>query len=359
MRLHKIHEDKKGPVRHDTPHAYLYHLTDHHGFAYSVANNALNTLRHGYVSTTYDKTNNSIVGGNHYDFKFILNGPALASTYGVFDYDAYTTLIGVGGSRKRASLNEREIGINTRSVSPLRSFCEGVVLLFPMFSQRGIQWLMYQNRDTKPFMDTPKSAAPRAISALDVFVREWKLPVLTGPSHRHLDEREQSFLARVLDIHNSGADYQKAMRDLVDEYPVTDHFGEDLDGDIVRRLQMGDKLTKMFNAYFQNRRAPDVKPDKVRALVRKAMEMLGLNSNIIATIMARAEERDMFHPVMPVVEWSIVFGDLMYGDVEGALESINYTSKRNAWGRERYDAESDERMYHVHAGTMFSSMANR
>jgi hypothetical protein len=72
-------------------------------------------------------------------------------------------------------------------------------------------------------------------------------------------------------------------------------------------------------------------------------------------VVAAAEKAGLFHPTTPVVEWSIVFGDLVYGDVEKALDAIAYVGKRNAWSRERYDADPKTSNY-IHSGTSFTDL---
>lgn len=344
-----LKEDRKGPTKRTTKYRYLYHLTDHHGFAYSVEQNVLRSLRYSYVSTTYNPNMRTFVGGQHTDFKFILNGPKLAKTYGVFNYDFHAWY----SDGTRRSLNEFEIGINTRSIEPLREFCEGLDLLFPLFSQSGIQWLMYDNPKTNYLFDVPKSAAPRGIEALETVMNVWKVPVTVDK--RPMTNQEKDFIARVLEIHRSGGNFRLAMRRLVREFPILDHMGEELNRATVIRLQLGDKITDLFNKYFQNRYASDVKPDEVRALVMRAARALRLNPNWMGHVLAHAEKKGMFHPAIPVVEWSIVFRHLIYNDYEGAMKAIDYVTKRNEWTRERFDSKEIGANF-IHAGTAFPSM---
>lgn len=119
MRFHELlAEDVKGPIVHTIRYRHLYHMTDHHGFAYSVDRNALRPRTQGYVSTTYDPKMNGFVGGNHADFKFSLDGKALARDYGCFKYDFHTRLLGwQSGVAERARDRHRH-GLH-RATDPL------------------------------------------------------------------------------------------------------------------------------------------------------------------------------------------------------------------------------------------------
>lgn len=356
MRLSSLFEDVRGPTLNRTVHRHLYHMTSAHGLAYSVSRDALRSLRHGYVSTTYDPQNNSFVGGDHANFKLILDGPKLAETYGVFDYDFHTTEIGFHGSRTVKSLNEREIGVNTKSIEPLRDFCEGVVLLRSMFSQTMVQDLLYTNKGYTGLFDVPKDTAPRGIEALMTLMNEWKLPVwIDATQPRPLNQQEQAFLREAWKVFRKGGDFRDGMKRLALLFPLKDHFGKELDHGTVKRLITGRAIDTMFNSYFLNRPVQRVNTKKVREIVLRAMRLLKLNSNIQAVIMDAAERAGLFHPTTPVVEWSIVFGSLAYGDIDGAVDAIKHVGERNRWSRERFDKYPNWSNF-THAGTVFTNL---
>jgi len=364
VKLGSLFEDRRGKTLRKIRFRHLYHMTSSHGFAFVVSRNALRSLSYGYVSTTYDPKNNSYYGGHHANLKFVLNGPKLAERYGAFRYDFHTTELGPYGERTRVSLKEREIGIDTGSIEPFTDFCEGLILLRPMFTQTMVQDLLYDHNATQGFLSRPRDAAPRGIEALLTFRNKWGLPIqIDGDNPRPLTDQEEAFLQRVHEIHTKGGNFRTGMRRLTADFPIVDHFGKRLDQSTVIRLIKSTGLNKLFNAYFQNRRVSAVNPDEVRALVKGAMKRLGLNQNIQAVVMDASEKAGLFHPTTPVVEWSIVFGDLVYGDVERALEAIAYVGRRNAYSRERYDQDtwkSDDGEYRgsdfIHAGTAFTDL---
>lgn len=342
MLLSQLFEDRKGKTQHSIRYKHLYHMADNHSFSYAVQENALRSKNYGYVSTTWDPKMNRFVGGDHAHFKFVLNAPALARDYGVFTYDFHATEVGPGGTRRTISLNEREIGIDTPSIEPLRSYCEGLILLFPMFSQTAIQWLLYDNPARGYTLGSgEQSSAMRGIEALHTFQKVWKLPVqVGGESFRPLTSQEQGFLDKAWRIHQQGGDFHAAMRRLVVDYPVKDHFGKDLDRATVLRLLKGAEIERMFNTYFSGRAAREVDVSKLKRIVEKSMSLMRLNSNIQKTIMDAAEQAGLFHPTTPPVAWTGIFRRLAYGDVGGALEDIKYESTRNKWARERYATDS-------------------
>lgn len=351
MRLYELH--KKSGTFYETDHKYLYHMTDSHGFSYTVQQNSLQGLRQGYVSTTYDPKKNGVYGYQHYDFKFVMDGKKLVETYGGFNYDHK---IQVGDSRKLESLDEREIGIETKAIEPFTDYLLGTVLLFDLFSQRALQWLMYDNRETESFLGPTKSAAPRAIEALYTHMIEWKKPVWMstgGDGMRKPTDAEMKFLKDVLAIHKRGGDFAKSMRTLAAKYSIKDHSDTILDKQTVVRRQMAPKIYGMLNKYYQNRPFSKVDPVKVREMISKSLGALKLNGNISSVVMGALESHGLFHQAIAPVDWGIILKPLMDGDVDLTLEAIDWVAKDKAWHIKHYNDDPASAKYSRHAGTRF------
>jgi hypothetical protein len=349
----RLFELKKGGTFYETKFDYLYHITDHHGFAYTVDQNALRGLRQGYVSTTFDPKKNGVFGYSHYDFKFVLDAKALVSEYGGFYYDHH---IQVGDRRKLESLDEREIGVETKSIEPFDKYLLGVVLLMPMFSQKAIQWLLYDNSASRGFMGPDKSAAPRTIETLYKVMVEWKKPIwmaAEGGGQRKLTDQEIQFLKDVMAIHTRGGDFDAGMRKLAAKYPIKDHWNKDLDQTMVVRRQKAERIYMMFNKYYQDRRFDKVDPNVPRKLMAKVLDILKLNNNIGSVVMGALEDAGLFHQAIAPVDWGIIIKPLMDGDVDEALEAVEWVKKDKARHIQRYEDQPEDRQYSRHAGTRF------
>lgn len=348
MRLYELH--KQGKTSHKTKYDYLYHLTDSQGFSHSIDSNTLKTLRNVYISTTYDPTMNSFVGGNHYNFKFVLDAKPLVEKYGAFTFDF--TMTYTDGTNESA--NEREIGIDTKIIEPLSDYLVGVVLLSPIFSQKFVQDLLYYNTENKGSMfGASKSAAPRSIETIFYIIEKLKKPVWNKEVGQDLTEKEWAFLKDVRILHKRGAGFDKGLLRLADKYELTGHWNKPIDAEIVARHQKSNSLTNMFNKYFTSRKIKQIKPEQTARLVVRAMKMLKYGDNIIGSIISKAKEENLFHPVVPPVEWSIVFRHLIDGDIEDAHEAITYVADRNRHQMKRFDDGDAFSMEGTHSGTGF------
>lgn len=350
MRLFDLFEDIKGNINHNIEYDTLYHLTDSHGFSFSIDSNSLKSLRNYYVSTTYDKNMNSFVGGNHYDFKFILNGKKLAKNYGAFEFDYHFNY----SDGSRSSANEREIGINTKSIEPLNEYVTGVILLFDIFSEKCVKWLLSDNNKHQSFMDAEKAQAPPAIQTLKTIALRWKKPIYVGIEQRQLNKQEIEFLKKLFKLNSSGKNYKEALLALVNQYNIKDFDDEVLDSTFLNRRNKKDEITDMFNNFYRTHKVKDISETDVQKLVVDAMNMLNLNNNIQNTIIHCAKQYGMFGSHIPPVEWAIVFKDIVRGDIDGAIDSLEFCGKRNkrdnTWASKYHD---DDEYSYYHPGTSF------
>lgn len=222
-----------------------------------------------------------------------------------------------------------------------------------MFTRTALQWLMYKNRDTETFVGSHKSAAPRGIDALFTFIEDWKMPVVIGAEGRSLTEQEWSFLRDVRGLRQAGGDFAASMRDIVDHYPVTDHFGKPLDRATVVRLQKAPRITDMLNGFFQNVPMQDIEPENSRKLISRIFDLLGVSNNAKTILLAAAERHHMFHSTTRAVDWSSVIRDVMYGDIDDAVDAMRHADEENRYRRDRFEAGT-MRGLAVHAGTMMA-----
>jgi hypothetical protein len=323
-------------------------MTDNHGFAFTVENNALRPLRQNYISTTYNPDMNGVYGHSHYHFKFVLDGKGLVEKYGGFDYDHHTRM-----GDEMISLNEKEIGINTNSIEPIRHFLKGTVLLFPMFSQTAIQWLLYDNDTRGSFMDASKAAAPRAIEALYKHIVEWRKPLWIGEEMRKPTSQEWTFLKDCFAIHEAGGDFNEGMLQLADKYPIIDHARRVLDRRTVERKHKTATMVKMLNAYYQKRKIQDTNPAEVRKIITTCIGLLQLGDNVNKTVIVAIEQAGLFHPLVAPVDWGIIIKPLVYGDVDECLEAIDFVKGRYERLMQLDKEDPDFSRYGQHAGTDF------
>lgn len=344
-----LYEHKQGKVSHTTKHKFLYHLTNHHGYAYTIDQNALRPLRQSTISTTYDPNNNSIFGYMHYDFKFVMNGRALVERYGGFSYDHFIRV----GDEGMQSLDERELRLNTNEVSPFNEYLIGTVLLFKVFSQKSVQWLLYDNKSRGGMFDSKTSPAPRAIEALYRQMFELKKPVWVGRQRRLLTNQEMAFLADAYHLSERGGDFAEGMRELSFKYPVKDHWDKDLDRTMVIRRQMASEIVSRYNGYFAGRKRKDVEPKEVKKLLRDSIRMLGLGSNAEAVLLHHAEACNLFHPYIAAVDWGVVMRELFDGDIEEAMEGMTWLHNDRQRNIEWYDSNPEFHGEAYHVGTRF------
>jgi len=342
-------------IFYETQHERLYHLCDHHGFAYTIDQNALKSLQYDGISTTTNPDMNAVPGKSHMDFKFILDGKPLIKNYGGFDYDHMVREIGSSGDSRMVSLNESEIRLNTREVKPFAQYLIGTVLLFNLFSRTGIQWLLYNNKQSNGMFDYAKSEAPRAIEALYQHTMIWKKPIWVSPKMRRPSSKEVSFLKDAFRIHKSGGNFNDGMLKLCDKYNIVDHFGKPLDRATVERLEKSRTIYTAYNEYYQKRRVLDVDPKIVRSLFLQALDEIDINSNIRAIVLGELERRNLFDPIVAPVDWAIIIKPLMYGDVEECLDCIEYVADKTNRQRRAFfsDGDDDVAKYAVHSGTRF------
>ena len=336
----------------DTSHLkFLYHVTDHHGFSYTIDRNALVSLRGTEVSTSTNPFISGVYGRQHYDFRFVIAAQPVIERYGAYEFDDVTIEID-----RYVSLNENELRIRTKSIEPFNDYLIGTVLLFPLMSRKSIQWFMYDNKsDGNRLFPAGKSESPRAIDMLYKHSMIWRKPlwIQNGKQIRRPVSKEISLLKDMFRINNRGGDFNEALQVLCDKYHIVDHFSKTLDGSTVRRLRLSKDVYGMLNDYYDGRKYNDVDPVRVRNLLAEIFKMIGMNSNVIKMVMHEIETNGLFHQTTMPVEWGIIIKSLMYGDVDEAIEDIRFLRERNLNRKNFFDEHPERHDYTSHVGTRF------
>lgn len=244
----------------------LYHLCEYRSFSYAINNDVLKS-RSNYVSTTYDEKMNSVVGKPHAIFKLVLDGKKLIDTYGAFHYDDSAIVIG-RNSRRRVSHNEREIGIATKHISSLTDFLIGTVLVFDLFSETGLQWLLYTNPgQSSGFMQKEISPSPRAIDTLYHHAFVLKKPIWKRKVGESLTSKELHLLKEVYRVSKLDLPFTKALEHIAGKFPIVDLWKKQIDKETYVRRHMAPHMVKLLNTYFQSRRASSVDVSMVKKII--------------------------------------------------------------------------------------------
>ncbi len=343
----------KGDVAKAEEHRMLYHLTDSHGYAYSIAQNALKSTT-TEVSVTYDPNMNHVGGKHHIDFKFVLSRDVI-SRYGAHHYNDYYRYVG-DSSRRKMSHKEQELRIETKAIEPLNEFLLGTVLLFPILSEKGVQWLLYDNEAMpNSLFSRHLSDAPRAVHSIYRQLYEWKKPIWKDKVGTLLSEQEMSFIRDAHEISVSGGTFKDGLIKLAEKYPLLDHWGKMLDPTTAKRQFLAPKLVKMLNGYYTTRKIKDLNMDEVKRLLVAIFEAIGIGNNATTVVMHAIEVNGMLHRATAPVTWGIIIKDLMDGDVEQALSDVAYLAKEDASKRVWHD-ESDMFGHGTHYGTGFGRL---
>jgi len=359
--MHSLLSERYGKGEEVTSARFLYHLTDYHGYAYTIDQDSLKTLRSHYVSTTDNPKMNSVGGRDHYDFKFVLDGEAVLAKYKANRYvDSYQE-IDVGGRRRTKAYKEYEVGIETTAIEPLSTFLVGTILRFNLFSERGLQWLLYRPTEFKGLFDAKRSAAPHAIKMLYRQLFEWRKPVWVGEQGKLLSRQEMSFIHDAHDIIERGGSFKTGFEQLADKYPIVSHDDEPVVGVDVRRMFLAPKLVKALNGYYRDRPRGKVRVDDVRKLLNHIFDVIGIGNNAVAIIMHEIDKSGLLHPSTEPVTWGGIISKALKGDVEDVISTIEWYGRNTARNREWYDQDGDEgyQAKASHYGTSFGRMGDR
>lgn len=359
MRLFELGKGKAISSSKEFP--ILYHLCDYVGFSYAMENDALRTHAYNYVSTTWNENMNAVAAKPFSLFKLVLDG-SLIDDYGAFHYDDYAIEIGDNGKRgKRVSHAEDEIGIDTREIKPLSRYHKGTVLMFNLFSEAGLQWLLYRNKGHgSGFMRIETAATQQAIDTIHYHLFDLRKPLWKEKVGRNLSKEELRFLNEVHKIKD--LPFTKALEEITKQFPMVDHWEKPLDYETSVRRHMAPKAVALLNGYMADKKVHDIDVRVVRSIIQRIIEMLGLGHNAETVIMQTIEESGLLHPTTPPVVWGSIITSAMDGNVDDTLEMIRWFAERDQHRRTSWDARTDDDLiwkYSTHAGTEFGRRGER
>lgn len=335
----------------------LYHLCDYIGFSYAVENDAIRSRGHGYVSTTWDPDMDNVVGRPFAVFKFVLDGEAIARDRVAFhyqDHGHYTDGSGI------ALHVEHEIGIDGPEL-PLSPYHLGTILRFDLFSEQGVQWLLYRNKRSRgsALWSEENDATPQAIETIYRHIFELRKPLWKREAGVHLTADELRFLREAYRIRKSGG-FNAQLEHLADRFPMVDLWNERVDGDTYRRRHKSPEMVKLLNDYFSNRRVDQVDVGEVRKIIERCIDILGLGTNTSYSMKAALVRSGLYHPATPAVTWGSILTKAMDGDPEKVEDIIEFYVDHDRRLREIYDSALDtfSRSW-IHVGTDFGRGGNR
>jgi hypothetical protein len=341
----------KGSTAIKTSHRFLYHLTDYVGYSYAVSRNALKSKSQAEVCMTYNPQMNDVMGRMHYDFKFVFKAQPLIKKYGGHYFtDSFTY---VGNDTKQA-MEEDEIRLETNEITPVSDYLVGTILRFDLFTEKGLQWLLYPVRDKSGFLAPKTSAAPKPITMIIRQLEEWKKPIWIGSMRRIITTDEMRLLYDAKNCADKGLNFRQSFEVLANKHPIITHDGEKIAGPDVARMYKASALVKMLNDYYQDKPYNDVKISQVRNMLEQMIDTLGLGNNVKTVIIQSIEEAGLLHPSTAAVEWGGIISKLLKSDIDGALSTIRYYGKATKQNREYWETQSEKgRSYGRHVGTSF------
>lgn len=330
MILSQLFEKRTGPIDHATKHRRLYHLTDNYGLGISVETNTLKALRQDYISTTYRRETDSILGRHHYHYKFILDGRKLAKDFGVFPYDHHVIELGSGGSRESVSAGEAEVGINTSTIPNLSDYLVGVVILSRAYTEHQVLFLADINHNSRGSFDVEKTSTIHAITALNrlsvpIYWQEGEVFIpLTARDHEYL--RDIEAMMQGIEA-NRTSRHLDIIDKLLDKYDIkTSDFSshQSLDKQITYRRRMIPQMIATLNAYYKDRPLPEIKSSDLKLMLTKFLKLMKFGNNTISMVLGAAEDANFFHPVVEPVAWTGVLRNLVAGDIDAAIDDVRY-----------------------------------
>jgi hypothetical protein len=334
----------KGNTVSPQDYQYLYHLCDHHSYAYAMEHNALKSHT-GELSTTWDRSLQHVVGRSHLDFKFVLDAKKLISQYGAHHYDDH----GYVGSEYQ-SHDEREIRIETKIVTPLDNYLLGTCIMFDLFSEKGLQWLLYDNHKTDGFLQASLDAAGRSINYL-IQQEQKGIPVWIGNVGIGFTADQKSFLQEVKRISDLGVSFTDALEIISDIVPIKDHDGKIVDKHTYMRRHMAPTIVKLLNQYYAGRSYLQVKVPAVKRLVTRIIEILKVGDNFSKASVSIIEQYGLFSKKTQAAEWAGIIQTIMDMDEEGLVEICKFY--KNVHDR------TEISKYSTHYGTSFGRLVTR
>lgn len=325
MRLVNLSENdiRLDKVEFDDIPSIVYHITDYTGFAYSIENDSLVSLRQSGVSFTTNPDLLSIGGRDHYVFRLGLSKNAL------IDHDMYrykSTFQYVGsGNTDVGEYREDEIRTTDTAVGDILENLEELTLLVSVFSRSFVQWMFYNNKNgSESFLDAKKSGSDRAVKYLEL-IMDHDIPIYYQnlDTKRLLKQNEISFIHDCFKLARNNAPFSKALTWLAKKYPnIKNHITGNVDYDTIKREKHLPEVVKFFNAMSEIPKSK-IDPNKTREFVSQILDKIGYGHNAKAHVMSVLDKYNLFHPVVEPVSWFSMFRDLF----SYSLEEFDMTAK--------------------------------
>ena len=259
------------------------------------------------------------------------------------------------------SHNEREIGIDTPVIEPLTDYLMGTVLLMDIFTENGIQWLLYRNKGRGTgFLSQEVSPTEQAISTLYRHVFVMKKPVWKYRVGNGFTKQELTLLREIYRVSKFDWPFTRSLEYLSDKFPIRDYHDKPVDQQTYVRRHMAPKMVKLLNSYFANRPMEQVDPAMVKTIINQCIDMMGFGNNITTYIKQALDESGLYHQTTEAVAWGGILKSIMDGDVDDILETIDFFEERDKRTRDRWDQDTSDNMrkYRIHSGTDFGRGAS-
>jgi hypothetical protein len=318
MRYKELFEHSFKNERVDAPYKLLYHITDYQGVVLTVFNNSLNALRQSRISTTYDPTMFIVGGRSHYHFRFTLDGVKVFNNFDCFYYKSYAYY--PDGSKHW--YDEKEIGIETKHLTPFNEYCKNFDILIPVFSRSFIQWLFYKVDNFNH----------RGIDAIHIIDSDWQIPITCQQRSLTIDER--NFINDCCNIKNKN--FHSALRFLVSKYDnIADHLDKVMSIKTLDAERFIPQQLKKINSILAEKPLNEINVDDLITTVKETL--YGLTDRPQADIIFNIiKNNGLFSPYNSPIEWSNLFNDVSNN------ESLEYTIDRmNTEKKKLHDLSND------------------
>lgn len=177
-----------------------------------------------------------------------------------------------------------------------------------------------------------------------------KLIKLTEKDHEYLKDIEN--LRTKISIDKTRSQKNLELVDmLLDKYNIKTTDEKTIDKETIYRSKLIPRIVNELNTYFKSKYIKDINPEDSKKLLVSFLKMMKFGNNTITMIIGAAEDANFFHPLVAPVEWTGMIKDLVYGNVDDAIEHIKYATpdpRKIEWiENSRFDFVSKQK----HVGT--------
>lgn len=310
MKLFEIYTEKNN-VQYETSLTNLYHLTNYKGLTITVLTGILRSKTQPYISAT-SNINESVIGGDHYDFKFILDAQRLANDYGVFDVKDYRT---VGDDIE--IMEENEVGIDTNSIDVFK-YSKGLIIMIDILSKKFLQWMFYK-------ISGINSVGANSIEKL--FNENFPIYKQNGENLKYINKNEKEFLKHCIELGNMNYSFREALSELVKYYNIKDHDGKIINIKQPKREELAkEKAINVLNDTLTNKKIKDIDSNEVTKMFSQILDILEYNNDFKDKFINKIKDMGLNTPLIPPVKWTPILRSLIkddnWNEIEKELEYI-------------------------------------